>query len=89
MYSETKAAYKVYMIVVIDPDEIDYSSIMQNKATYTYNDKVITSYENSEMYWDAGGGTAYAKKYVLDNKTNAYLSGSQYNVATPDADGNL
>ncbi|ECC2329328.1 Cna B-type domain-containing protein, partial [Listeria monocytogenes] len=73
----------------IDPDEIDYSSIMQNKATYTYNDKVITSYENSEMYWDAGGGTAYAKKYVLDNKTNAYLSGSQYNVATPDADGNL
>ncbi|EAD0394694.1 Cna B-type domain-containing protein, partial [Listeria monocytogenes] len=89
MYSETKAAYKVYMIVIIDPDEIDYSSIMQNKATYTYNDKEVTSYENSEMYWDAGGGTAYAKKYVLDNKTNAYLSGSQYNVATPDADGNL
>ncbi|MCH2988227.1 hypothetical protein K3W49_14815, partial [Listeria monocytogenes] len=51
MYSETKAAYKVYMIVVIDSAEIDYSSIMQNKATYTYNDKGITSYENSEMYW--------------------------------------
>ncbi|MBC2260487.1 Cna B-type domain-containing protein [Listeria sp. FSL L7-0091] len=88
-YNETKAAYKVYMIVIIDPNEIDYSSIMQNKATYTYNEKEIVSYENSEMSWAAGGGTAYAKKYVLDDKTNNYLGGSQYSIATPDANGNL
>ncbi|EAK8407835.1 Cna B-type domain-containing protein [Listeria monocytogenes] len=88
-YNETKAAYKVYMIVIIDPNEIDYSSIMQNKAIYTYNEEELVSYENSEMSWAASGGTAYAKKYVLDDKTNNYLSGSQYNLAIPDASGNV
>ncbi|EAF6699942.1 Cna B-type domain-containing protein [Listeria monocytogenes] len=88
-YSDTKAAYKVYMIVIIDEDEMDYSSIMQNKATYAYNEKETVAYENSEIFWNAGGGTAYAKKYVLNSKTNEYESGSNYNVATPDANGNL
>ncbi len=75
-----RSAFRLRLIVTIDPENINYDTIFKNTATYEYHKEKLSSSEETEEFWGLNSATAYCKKYVKNSATGNWISGSSANL---------